>query len=81
MHPDLVRRYAGQPPGLLAWCEASPAARTKAMKNRDVTYTLRDWDCPGLTAVVEDIARVRQARRRRTRARALLVTMGGRGNS
>ena len=75
-HPDLVRRYTGQPPGLPTRCEASSAARTKAMKNHDVTYTLRDWDCPSLTAVVEDIARVRQARRRRTRARALLVTMG-----
>ena len=75
-HPDLTQRYAGLPPGLPAGCEHSPAARTKAMRDRDATYTLQDWDCSGLTAVVEDIARVRQARKRRTRARALLATMG-----
>ena len=62
--------------GLAAGCEGSPAARSKAMRDRNATYTLGDWECQGLTAVVEDIARVRQARKRRTRARALLATIG-----
>ena len=75
-HPGLKQRYVDETPGLPASCENSPAARTETMRDRDATYTLRDWDCPGLIAVVEDIARVRQGGRRRTRARALLATMG-----
>ena len=76
IHPDLRERYVGLRRGLPAGCEGSPAARSKAMRDRNATYTLRDWECQGLTAVVEDIARVRQARKRRTRARALLATIG-----
>ena len=76
VHPDLRERYLGLPRGLPAGCEGSPAARSKAMRDRNATYTLRDWECQGLIAVAEDIARVRQARKRRTRARALLATMG-----
>ena len=76
IHPDLRERYVGLPRGLPAGCEGSPAARSKAMRDRNATYTLRDWECQGLTAIVQDIARVRQARKRRTRARALLATMG-----
>ena len=75
-HSDLVERYVGLRRGLEARCEGSPPARSKAMSDRDATYTLRDWECRDLTAVVEDIARGRQARKRRTRARALLATMG-----
>ena len=76
VHPDLRERYVGSARGLLVGCNGSPAARSKAMESRNATYTLRDWECQGLTAVVEDIARVRQARKRRARARALLATMG-----
>ena len=76
VHSDLIERYAGLRRGLAAGCGGSPAARSKAMTDRNATYTLRDWECQDLTAVVEDIARVRQARKRRTRARALLATMG-----
>ena len=75
-HSDLRPRYADELPGLPARCQDSPAARTEAMRDRGATYTLRDWDCPGLTAVVEDIARVRQGGKRRIRAQALLATMG-----
>ena len=76
VHPDLRVRYSGLPWGLPAECQGSPAARSKAMEDRNATYTLRDWECQGLTAVAGDISRVRQARKRRTRARALLATMG-----
>ena len=76
IHRDLRERYVGLPPGLAAECEGSPAARSNAMRDRGATFTLRDWECQDLAAVAEDIARVRQARRRRTRARALLATIG-----
>ncbi len=76
VHPGLEERYIDPQRGLHAKCETSPSNRTQVMKDRDATYTLQDWDCPDLTAVVRDIARVRQARKRRTRARALLATMG-----
>ena len=76
VHSDLIERYVGLRRGLAAGCEGSPGARSKAMRDRNATYTLRDWECQDLTAVVEDIARGRQARKRRTRARALLATMG-----
>ena len=76
VHSDLIERFVGLQRGLAAGFEGSPATRTKAMRERNATYTLRDWECQDLTAVVEDIARGRQARKRRTRARALLATMG-----
>ena len=75
-HSDLKERYGDLRRGLRAWCEGSPSARSEEMSNRDATYTLDDWECEDLVAVVEDIARSRQARKRRTRARALLATMG-----
>lgn len=76
IHSDLEERYMYLRWGLAAECEGSPAARSKAMRDRNATYTLRDWECPDLAAVVEDISRVRQSRKRRSRARALLATMG-----
>lgn len=76
VHPGLTERYAHLPWGLPAVCVGSPTDRTEAMRERDATYTLEDWECQGLTAVVKDIARVRQVRKRRRRARALLATMG-----
>ena len=75
-HPGLMERYADPRWGLSVWHKQSPADRAEAMRERNATYTLDDWVCQDLAAVVGDIARVRQARKRRTRARALLATMG-----
>lgn len=76
IHSGLEERYVDLPSGLSRWHEGSPAARSKAMEDRGARYTLRDWECEDLTAVIEDIARVGQARKRRTRARALMATLG-----
>ena len=75
-HSDLSKRYDYLPPGLPASCEGNPAGRWQAMTDRGATHTIQDWECPDLIAVAEDIARVRQSRKRRTRARALLATLG-----
>ena len=75
-HPDLKRRYLGQPMGLSVHHERSPSGRTEAMRRSKATYTLDDWACDALTAVVKDIARVRRARKRRRRVQALLATLG-----
>ena len=75
-HRDLEDRFYAQPPGLPKLEADGPAARSAAMADLTATYTLADSDCPAMTAAVEDIARVRQGKKRRTRAAALLTTVG-----
>ena len=75
-HPDLRKRYEGQLLGLASWTEGGPAGRSAAMEDQGATYTLSDWDCPAMTATLEDIARIRQGPQRRKRAAALLTTVG-----
>lgn len=75
-HPDLTQRYWGQAKGLAKGTDSSPASRSKEMEDRGATYTLSDWDCPAMIAAVEDIARVRSGPQRRSRAAALLATIG-----
>ena len=74
-HPDLEQRYWGQQPGLRARSVGSSTSRSATLEEQGATYTLTDSDCPAMIQVVEDIARVRQGRRRRRRARALLAAM------
>ena len=74
-HPELKERFYGQQLGLRAELNGSPAGRLETLTDQDATFTLTDSDCPAMTRVVEDIARVRQGGRRRSRARALLATM------
>ena len=75
-HSQLVDRYALDVPGLPDSLLGGPPARQDAMRTRRATYTLNDRDCPELTAVVRDIARVRNKKQRRKRANALLATLG-----
>ena len=75
-HAQLVDRYALDVPGLPDSLPGGPPAREDAMGARRATYTLNDRDCPELTAVVRDIARVRSKKQRRKRANALLATLG-----
>ena len=75
-HPDLSKRYEGQPLGLSKWADGGPDSRWREMDAQEATYTLSDWDCPAMLAAVEDIARVRSGPQRRRRAAALLATIG-----
>ena len=74
-HSDLKQRYYGQQAGLQRSLEGSPSGRLAMLADQEATYTLSDKECPAMIRVVEDIASVRQGRRRRGRARALLATM------
>lgn len=74
-HPQLEERFSGKRVGLHRNADCSPSGRSAALLDLDATYTLMDFDCPSMTRVVEDIARVRQPAKRRKRARALLSTI------
>ena len=76
VHPQLVNRYAQDVPGLPESLPGGPPARQDAMRAHRATYTLSDRDCPDLTAVARDIARVRNKTQRRKRANALLASLG-----
>ena len=75
-HPELTPRYVALPYGLHRSATDGPSARTEAMRDQGATYTLSDCDCPALIAVLSDIARGRQGKKRRARARAVLATLG-----
>ena len=75
-HPRLERRYAYSPRGLPASIPNGPSARSDALNSRGATYTIQDLDSPTLAAVIEDISRVRQKRKRRKRTGALLAALG-----
>ena len=75
VHPQLERRYVDRRKGLPARVPGA-FSRRQALRERDATYTLDDYDSPDLVAVVRDIARERGKRRRRERAGALLATLG-----
>lgn len=76
-HPELQRRYSSDNRrGLHALVTGSPESRRLAMRERDATYTLQDYDNPELQLVIEDISHERGSRQRRRRASALLATLG-----
>ena len=54
----------------------APSTRSQALRERDAEYTLQDHDSPDVQAVISDIARERQGKRRRERASAMLATLG-----
>ena len=74
-HPDLRRRYASHPPGLHRSATDGSSGRAQAMQDQGATYTLTDSDCPALVATLTDIA-AGSGKTRRTRARAVLATLG-----
>ena len=71
----MVERYYGKPAGLPHSLQNSPSGRLAALADQKATYTLTDSECPEMIRVVKDISGVRQGRRRRGRARALLATI------
>ena len=75
-HRDLVRRYIGQSLGLSRFIQGGPETRRQELLKRGATYTLLDYECPDLQAVVEDISRERAGKTRRKRASAILTTLG-----
>lgn len=75
-HPGLYARYVGARLGLPIGSDGSPAQRDRALSALSATYTLDDIDSPDLRTVVVDIARERNAARRRDRANALLGVLG-----
>ena len=74
-HPNLIRRFSRGQAGLPSSADGTPIGRSTALADQGATYTLADSDCPSMTGVINDIARVRQGGRRRRRARALLATL------
>lgn len=76
-HPDLRRRYESDNRlGLSKYGGGSPRARSEFLTSLEAQYTLDDYESPDLDAVLEDIASHRQARQRRTRATALVSSLG-----
>ena len=75
-HPQLRQPYRVDPrPALAANLYDGITARTEEMNRRGATHTLEDRDSPTLTAVIQDIARVRRGPLRRRRAAALLSVL------
>ena len=76
-HPQLEQRYTSESRlGLPEWIADGSEARSSAMSERGATYTLEDHDSPDLLAVITDISRELQGKRRRERAGALLSALG-----
>ena len=75
-HPDLIVRYWAQPLGLAKMTDGSPVGRRRELDGQGATYTLSDSNCPAMIATVEDIARIRRGSQRRSRAAALLASIG-----
>ena len=74
-HPELVQRFVNEKLGLSGLIADGPLARRQAMQTLGATYTLQDYGCPALSAVLEDLCRVRRGKTRRVRAGALLATL------
>lgn len=75
LHPQLEQRFATPRRGLHAF--EGPFGRSQALSARGATYTLEDYDCPDLSAVLQDISRLRRDKQaRRRRAAALLAVLG-----
>ena len=76
-HPQLYERFASERRrGLGVGATGSPVQRARELRAVGATYTLDDLDSPDLRAVAFNIAKERKASRRRTRAGALLATLG-----
>jgi hypothetical protein len=76
-HPQLYERFASERRrGLAVGATGSPAQRDRELRAMGATYTLDDLDSPDLRAVVLNIAKERKVSRRRSRAGALLATLG-----
>lgn len=76
-HPDLERRYDNDYRlGLPKYVSGGPNARSEFLTAAQAQYTLEDYDSPDLEAVLESIAADRRARQRRTRASALVSSLG-----
>ena len=76
-HPQLYERFASERRrGLAVGATGSPAQRDRELRAMGATYTLDDLDSPDLRAVALNIAKERKVSRRRSRAGALLATLG-----
>ncbi|GAA2430349.1 hypothetical protein GCM10010433_33460 [Streptomyces pulveraceus] len=75
-HPGQRTRFERGPRGLRADIASGPNARGRALAARGATYTLDDYDCPDLRAVVSSIATDEDPGQRRRRAAALLHVLG-----
>ena len=75
LHPQLYQRYADPRKGLSI--SHGPSDRSQALSAIQASYTLGDFDCPDLCAVIRDISRMRRNKQdRRSRAAALLAALG-----
>lgn len=76
-HPDLVRRYNSDARlGLPKYVPDGPRPRSDFLTTVGADFTLEDFDSPDLELVLRGIANDKRARRRRSRAAAMLATLG-----
>jgi len=76
-HGDMKRRYADSRLGLPArWLPGGPPKRSEHLASIGAEYTLDDSQSPDLDLVLRSIANDPMARRRRSRAAAVLATLG-----
>jgi hypothetical protein len=75
-HPANHLRLSNYSPGVPIGATGSPMRRREALQHIQATYTLEDWIAPDLDAVLEDIAKEREASQQRRRAGAVLGTLG-----
>ena len=76
LHPQIKQPYVVDPRRALdAMIDGGVPARAEELDERRATHTLEDRDSPALEFVIEDIARVRSGRQRRSRAAALVSTL------
>ena len=76
-HPDLEQRFASSNiKGLRAHSAKSPPARMQALRDLNARFTLDDRYCPDLEKVLDHIAKDGYAKRRRSRAAAVIAVLG-----
>jgi hypothetical protein len=76
-HPEQLQRYGNDRRlGLHRYIAGGPPARSEFLAAIEAKYTLEDYDSPDLEAVLRHIASDRQAKSRRSRAAAIVSTLG-----
>ncbi len=76
-HPRPTKSYQSDTRrGVHVRVPGAPSTRFQALRERDAEYTLQDHDSPDLEAVIIDIARETDGKRRRERASAMLAALG-----
>lgn len=74
-HPANHKRYKYYAEGVPRWATGSPTRRSRVLSERQATYTVKDWICPDLDAVLANVAAETDSAQRRRRSEAVLDTL------